>query len=482
MAIFLNFGLNFGKKLAYMKIGIKKLFVLVLILWLAGIAEADLAKQIDAIINQPSQKKTQFAVHIIDADSGETVYGYNANKPLIPASNMKIITTAAALKFLGSDFEYKTQIGLCDDTLVIIGSGDPLLGDRKTDTKYNRKTGWVLDDITEKIQQLGIKEINDIIIDTTVFDDQRVHPSWPVKDLNKLWACEVCGLNYNSNCIAMTVENNNDKAFVTIEPKTSYVKIINQVKTISKGSGAVGAYRQPGKENNLTVKGKCRRKQGPFDVAIERPAGFFGHLLAERLLAAGITAKGQLIEKAIDPDCRFKKIAEYRTSLIDCLARCNKDSFGLAAESLLKTIAAAKQGGKNGSWPAGQRIVSEYLLSLGTKLEEFNINDASGLSRENKLSPNVITKVLQDTYKSETSEIFQQSLAVGGVDGTIGKYFKEDKYRDRIIGKTGYISGIRSFSGYCFTDESAFIFSILTENGNSKTRDAINDIAKAILD
>ncbi len=468
--------------LSSMKRKIKKLFILVLILWLAGIAQADLKSCVESIIKRPGQRKTQFAINIINADSGETVYSLNADKPLTPASNMKVITTAAALKFLGSDFEYKTQVGLCDNTLVIIGSGDPLFGDRKADTKKGKKIGWVLDDVTEKIQQSGIKEINDIIVDTTVFDDRRVHPSWPAKDLNKWWASEVCGLNYNDNCIAMTVENNKGRAVVSIEPKTSYVKVINQVKTISKGSGVVGAYRQLGKENSLIVKGKCRKKQGPFDVAIERPAGFFGQLLAERLLAAGVTTKGKLIEKAIDPDCRFKKIAEYKTSLADCLARCNKDSLGLAAEALLKTIAAAEQGGKNGNWPAGQRIISEYLLSLDINQEEFNIDDASGLSRENKLSPNVITKVLQDTYKSETSEIFQQSLAAGGVDGTIGKYFKEDKYRGRIIGKTGYVSGIRSFSGYCFTYESAFIFSILTENGNSKTRDAINDIVKTIFD
>ncbi len=468
--------------LSSMKRKIKKLFILVLILWLAGIAQADLKNRVESIIKRPGQKKTQFAVHIINADSGETVHSLHANKPLIPASNMKVITTAAALKFLGSDFEYVTQVGLCDNTLVIIGSGDPLLGDEKTDIKNGRKIGWVLDDIAEKIQQSGIKEINDIIVDTTVFDDQRVHPSWPAKDLNKWWASEVCGLNYNDNCIAMTVENNKGRVVVSIEPKTSYVKVINQVKTISKGTGVVGAYRQLGKENSLIVKGKCRKKQGPFDVAIERPAGFFGQLLAERLLAAGVTTKGKLIEKAIDPDCRFKKIAEYKTSLADCLARCNKDSLGLAAEALLKTIAAAEQGGKNGNWPAGQRIISEYLLSLGIRAAEFNIDDASGLSRENRLSPNAVTKVLRDVYKSKNRNVFKQSLAVGGEDGTIGKYFKEDKYRGRIIGKTGYVSGVRSFSGYCFTDKETFIFSILTEGRSAKTRDAINDIVKAILD
>ncbi len=461
---------------------INKLFVCLLILWLAVVAQADLEKSIESIINRPTQRKTQFAINIINADSGEIVYSHNASRPLIPASNMKVITTAAALRFLGPDFEYRTQVGLCDNNIVVIGSGDPLLGDEKTDIKNGRKIGWVLDDITEKLKQLGIKEINDIIVDTAVFDDQRVHPSWPEKDLNKWWAAEVCGLNYNDNCIAMTVENKKGRAVVSIEPQTSYVNIVNQVKIIKKGSEAVGAYRQPGKENCLYVKGNCRKAQGPFDVAIERPAGFFGQLLAERLLSAGVTAKGRLIEKVIDPDCKFKKIAEYRTSLSDCLSRCNKDSLGLAAESLLKTIAAVKQGGENGSWPAGQKIISEYLLSLAINRAEFNIDDASGLSRLNRLSPNAITKVLRDVYQSKNRSLFKQSLAVGGEDGTIDKYFKEDKYKGKIFGKTGYISTVRSFSGYCFTDKGTFIFSILTEGRSAKTRDAINDIVKAIFD
>lgn len=466
-----------------MKKKTKHLFIaLTVTLFLFGTAYADLSERIEFIINRPSQKKTQFAIHIINAGSGETVYSYNVHKPVIPASNMKIITTAAAVKYLGDDFEYITRVGLCDDSLVIIGSGDPLFGDEKTDNKYGRKTGWLLDDITEKIQQLGIKEINDIIIDTTVFDDRRVHLNWPEKDLNKWWASEVCGLNYNGNCIEMTVGNNNGRAVVSIEPATSYVNITNQVRAISKSSGAVGAYRQLGKENSLIVKGKCGRQKESFDVAIERPAGFFGQLLAERFLRAGIVTKGQLIEKAINNDCSFRKITEYKTTISDCLARCNKDSFGLSAEALLKTIAAQSQRGEFGSWPAGQRLVSKYLLSLGIKPEEFNIDDASGLSRENKLSPNAITKVLYDVYKSKNRQLYKQSLAVGGVDGTIGKYFKEEKYRGRIIGKTGYISGIRSFSGICITEKGDFLFSILTDGGDGQTRKAINDIAKAVFD
>ena len=442
---------------------------------------ADLAQRIRSIINQPSQEKTQFAIQIIEADSGRAVFSYNPHKAMVPASNMKIITSAAAVKYLGADFEYKTQVGLSGGSLVIIGSGDPLLGDEKTDIKKGRAVGWVIDDITEKVRQAGIKEINDIIVDTTVFDDQRVHPNWSENDLNKWYASEVCGLNYNGNCIAMTVTNNGGRATITIEPKTSYIKILDRVDIIDKGSEAVGAYRLIGKENNLIVKGTVRKQQGPFDVAIERPAGFFGQLLAERLAQSQITAKGLLKEKGFAGG-EFKLLVEYRTPLADVLSRCNKDSFGLTAEALLKTIAAKQNGGRAGSWAEGQRLASGYLLSLGISEEEFHIDDGSGLSTENRLSADAITKVLLDVYKSENRTLYQDSLSTGGIDGTIGKYFNDDKYKGRIFGKTGYISGVKSFSGICSTDKGDFIFSILTDGGNGQTRTIMNEIATAIFE
>ncbi len=131
-----------------MKAQIKKLLIaLVFSICLATFAQADLAKRVNAIIRQPSLKNIRFSIHIIKADSGRTMYSHNSREALVPASNMKIITTAAALKFLGADYKYKTKVGFCDDTLVVIGSGDPLLADKVTDAKYTRKAGWIFEDI-----------------------------------------------------------------------------------------------------------------------------------------------------------------------------------------------------------------------------------------------------------------------------------------------------------------------------------------------
>ncbi|MFZ2148303.1 MAG: D-alanyl-D-alanine carboxypeptidase/D-alanyl-D-alanine-endopeptidase [Sedimentisphaerales bacterium] len=465
-----------------MKARLNKLcFTAILVLYVSSFSRADLAQQIDGIISQSLQQKVQFSIYVVKADSGQAVYEHNAKELMIPASNMKIITTAAALKYLGPDYEYKTKVGLCDDSLVIIGSGDPLLGDEKTDAKYGREKGWIFKEVSAVLKRKGIDTINDIVIDSSVFDDQRTHPNWPRKDLNKWYACEVSGLNFNDNCIAISTKNIGGRVEVFIEPQTAFVKFDNQVKPISKGTSAVGTYRNQ-EPNKIVVYGRCKDKVGPFDVAIERPAAFFGFLLWESLTKAGIKTNGQLIGKALDDYSNFRLLTQYSTSLRDCLVRSNKNSLGLATEALLKTIAANNNPDKkSGGWDRGRELISEYLLGLGIDKSQFYTDDASGLSRQNGLSAYAITKVLLDIYNSRNWELYKDSLAVGGVDGTIDRYFKEEKYKGKILGKTGYISGVRSFSGQCITEQGDYIFSILANNTNGRTRGVINDIAKAIF-
>ena len=85
-------------------------------------------------------------------------------------------------------------------------------------------------------------------------------------------------------------------------------------------------------------------------------------------------------------------------------------------------------------------------------------------------------------HEGNNRQIYKESLAVGGVDGTISRYFTQPQYKGKIIGKTGYINGVKSFSGYCMKNDREFIFSIIANNANGHVREAINDIAKAIID
>ena len=131
---------------------VKKITVIyAIIICFVGSVRADLAERIDGIINPYLQKKVVFSIHVIKADTGREVYEHRSREPRIPASNMKIITSAAALKYLGPDYEFTTKVGLCNGSLIVIGSGDPLLGDAETDLKYGREKGWVLENIVQEL-------------------------------------------------------------------------------------------------------------------------------------------------------------------------------------------------------------------------------------------------------------------------------------------------------------------------------------------
>jgi D-alanyl-D-alanine carboxypeptidase/D-alanyl-D-alanine-endopeptidase (penicillin-binding protein 4) len=127
-------------------------------------------------------------------------------------------------------------------------------------------------------------------------------------------------------------------------------------------------------------------------------------------------------------------------------------------------------------------MISQFLLGLGLDKSQFYIDDGSGLSRQNELTAYAITTVLSNIYNGRNWRLYRDSLAVGGVDGTIEKYFKEKKYKGKILGKTGYIRSVKSFSGVCVTGQGDYIFSILANNTNGQTRTVINNIAQAIID
>jgi D-alanyl-D-alanine carboxypeptidase/D-alanyl-D-alanine-endopeptidase (penicillin-binding protein 4) len=442
-------------------------------------AQADMGQKISGIVKKQSQKKVIMGVEIVRADTGAAVYSHNAHSPLTPASNMKIITSSSAVRLLGADYQFTTKVGMAGDTLVLIGSGDPLLGDSQTDAKYGRKPGWLIDDIVAKLKAAGVTKIKNIVTDTSIFEANSIHPNWPADQLNNWYASQITGLNYNDNCINIIAKPSGGGIEIYSEPLTSYITIVN--KTAAGGKHGTWCSRQIG-TNTITVWGTIPKMPITMELTIDRPAGLLAFLIAEKLPQTGISVEGQLFEMSV-PVNKVKMLADYKTPLSDVLERCNKNSLQLAAECLFKTISAQTEPEKkNGSWQHGREVIGSHLEKLGIPRSEFLIDDGCGLSDRNKLSPNAIITVLLNMYKSSQWQMFSDSLAVGGEDGTIEKYFKANKYKGKVLGKTGYISGVKSFSGICCTEHGEYLFSILTNRAAGDSRDAINDIVKAIID
>lgn len=461
--------------------GIRKYVVCLVVLAVSASCGASLQEKITQIISRKDQAKVKFAIFVVEPRTGTRVFEYNENLPLVPASNMKLMTSFAALKSLGPQFEYVTVAALSDKNLVIIGSGNPLLGLPGENGAAGGGINDFLSEIVNALKERNITEIGDIIIDISVFDSARVHPSWPKDQLNRSYACEVSGLNYNANCVKISAFLKDGRVQLSVSPDTGYLTLINKVQPVRKGNSAIGAYRTE-KENVIVIGGKCRRPAS-FDVAVEKPAAFFGTLLAENLGRAGIKMSGRVTFNSASPE-KTQILVAHRTGITSVLKQCNKDSFNLAAECLLKTLGARQiTGGKNAGWQAGQKVLTDYLLSLGADPAGFNIDDGSGLSTKNRLSASVIVRVLADAYAGDLWPVFKDTLSVGGVDGILKKRFHQDSYRGKVFAKTGYISGVRALSGICTADNGReYLFSILTNDANYKTKEAINDIVKAIID
>jgi D-alanyl-D-alanine carboxypeptidase/D-alanyl-D-alanine-endopeptidase (penicillin-binding protein 4) len=395
---------------------------------------------------------------------------------------MKIITSAAALELLGPDFAFTTRVGLCGDTLVIIGSGDPLLGDKETDAKNGNRARPLLQEIVSRLKENGISSVSEILLDTSVFDGERVHPGWPKDQLHQKYACEVSGINYNGNCVDITATNLKGKVALSQDPANDYIRLVNAVNPGWKRKNWFSVERTE-TPNKLLIRGSCRTQAGPYSVAVENPALFFGRILRETLLREGISVGGGVSEQPVPQDREFLLIAEHRTSLGDCLRRTNKDSLGLAAEALFKTLGAQQNPvGNRGTWENGRLRVGEYLKGFGLDEREFSIADGSGLSRANRLSAGVLSGVLLHLSATPHWEFFKNSLAVGGLDGTIENSFWEKKYRGRVLAKSGYIQAVRALSGVARTDRGDYIFSFLANKAGNGARNAIDSAVKAIID
>jgi D-alanyl-D-alanine carboxypeptidase/D-alanyl-D-alanine-endopeptidase (penicillin-binding protein 4) len=442
----------------------------------------DLQRRIDTILSRSSLRKVLFSARIVSVETGEIVYEKNPHLALMPASNMKIVTSAAALEYLGRDFAFVTRVGLCGDTLIVKGSGDPLLGDKETETRNGRIFQPLIREIASRLRELEVASVSDILIDTSIFDNQRVHPSWPLNQLNQKYACEVSGLNYNGNCIDISAANRNGRAVLELEPPTDYVKLVNAL-TIWRSRRSWFSVHRTGVPCELLVRGNCRSQAGPYAVAVENPALFFGRLLRNALIEEGISVDGEVRESPAPEGCEFRPLTEYATSIGDCLQRTNKDSFGLAAEAMLKRLGVQSDPDrKQGSWEGGQKVLSGYLRGLGVDEREFVIADGSGLSRDNRLSANALTRVLMHLATGADWEFYKSSLAVGGLDGTIENHFWEKQYRGRVLAKSGYIQAVRALSGVVRTDSGDYIFSILANKAGSGARTAIDSAVKAVID
>jgi len=432
------------------------------------------AQQLDSVLERlragsPAADATiGWSVVLLDGDAdapGSILASRNAEEPLVPASNQKLLTTGVALDVLGPDLVWRTEIGVRGERLVVRGSGDPALADPKLLSKLDPPltAATFLDRVARAVTTAHEGGIAEIVVDDRVFDRELVHPNWPPEQLDRQYCAQVAGVNFHTNVLRFyprpSPRGVGAVPEVRIEPFATWIELRNDARTVASGRNSFWVTRETG-TNVFSVLGQVREPSGyAAEVTFHDPALFFGRMLASSLRKAGaadVSSGTGLEARLAQPGERLpvdRVLVRVTTSMEDVVERTNTDSKNLYAEALLKRV-AHEVTGEPGSWEAGAAVVRMVLTErLGPDHAARTIvSDGSGMSRDNRVAPHTFTRWLE--VLSEDSEIgraFIDSLASPG-RGTLRRRFLDGSGRPEtrleLRAKSGYLDGVRTLSGY----------------------------------
>jgi serine-type D-Ala-D-Ala carboxypeptidase/endopeptidase (penicillin-binding protein 4) len=472
---------------------------LLVLLSLVPPARADLDSEVKAVVGEKQLSKASVGFQFIrlgakPADMTE-VYAREAATPLIPASNLKIVTTGAALDKLGPDFKFRTTLLLRDHDLALVGDGDPSFGDAELLKKSGWKTTTVFETWAKVLQDQNVTSIKDVLVDDGIFDQEFFHPRWPPRQWDARYEAQVGGMNLNANCVDMVLVGGSasgERASYVLDPPTTYLSIQN---TCTTGNGRQPIVGRQFENNQVSLSGGIApRSRLTAWSTLHDPPLFAATVLAETVGAAGVKVNGSvrrartIRQQRLKDDAgagAWKVLAVHETPLSVVLGRANKDSINMYAESLCKRVgyesvkasppatAAAEGGGApSGSWANGTAAIGEFLKRLGVPEGEFRLDDGSGLSRQNVISPRALVRVLAYQYYHKNRDVYVASLSVAGVDGTLHDRFADSDLQERVVGKSGYIDGVSTLSGYLRArDGQWYAFSVMFNGFKGSNRD-----------
>jgi len=409
----------------------------------------------------------QVGLVVTDLAVGQPCFVWQPDRPLRPASVMKLLVTAAALDHFGPDFAFKTRMFRQGQELWVVGSGDPGLGDARLAERHGRRPDHIFNDLAAALKTAGCDRLDKIVLDDGIFEPLGRHPDWPSDQAASWYQAPVGGLNYNDNCLDARVSVQNHTVRLILEPDLPADFVINTL--------AIGRQHRPRVQRDedadvFRFVGTVARNDQLGPVSVRRPAVFFGYALKQGLLKRGISVDGPVVRRQLIPQAcaDARPLLEHRTPLPDVLWRCNTFSQNLFAECLLKSLAAYDQDGsptgEPGSWEAGVLVLRRTLTGLGIDLSGAVLRDGSGLSHVNRLTAAQVARVLEVMHRHRWASMFRESLARPGEEGSMRRRYGDAVLRGRLRGKTGTLAGVRSLAGYVLRpDGRELAFALLSE-------------------
>lgn len=410
-----------------------------------GATAAELKRRIYAILNSSAVlKDAKIGVYVKVLRSGRVLYAHGSTTPMIPASNLKVLTTAAALDRMGPYFKYHTDLvgpvadagGVVKGDLYLRGSGDPTIT-----PPYNQPAVEPFRFFVRQLRLQGVKRVTgDLVADDSVFDREFLGAGWFERYRLDSYSAPVAGLSLNGNVVELLISSQG----IQTDPPTTGIQIVN--KTRPGGYTEVSVDRPRGSDV-VTVRGTV----APGDVArrgltVDNPPLFAVGAFQQVLRKGGVQQAGgiRLINPVGEPAVvdRMKTYARYESPpLYDIVSQINEESDNLFAEHLFKTL--GERSGGRGSARTGEGAVKEFLTRGGVDVKGLEMVDGCGLSVLNKVSPVQMVGALETMHRHPYRQYFWESLPTGG-EGTLAYRLSGLNVR----AKTGTLEKDSALSGY----------------------------------
>ena len=436
------------------------------------------------------------AVLLTDIKTGKIISSHEKDKPLTPASILKIVTTATALEVYGPDYRIETRLeysgtidsnGILTGDIYIKGGGDPTLGSEHIGRSGN--DFWT--DCLAAIKKAGIKAIEGrIFADETCFDGQGVSQKWLWEDLGNYFAAGSYGLSFCDNTYRIYFKSegaDTTPLIIRTEPNMKDIQFFNYVKAKNRNSDDAYIYGIPF-VNTRWVFGTIPANQSSFFIKgdIPDPALYMAEQLHETLIKASIRISKNpstyRLAKINQEAFSFERkllLSSYSPKLSDIIHETNVKSNNHYAEHLFKLIALSKY--PQASFENAAETVISCWKKRNVDLSNIYLYDGSGLSPVNRISPqNMIDILVYMQRKSSYSKEFLASLPEAGKEGTVRNFLKNPKPKGTIQLKSGSISNVQCYAGYINQNDKQYAFCIMA-NHYSISRSALKKAMEKMI-
>ncbi len=431
----------------------------------ATVCPAQLRGTIDAIASRPQFNRLRWGVAIQTATSATTLYNRDGERYFIPASTLKLLTTAAALQKLGPDYRIRTSVyGDDNGSIYIVGRGDPSL------------TVTQLQDLAKQLKARGITQINRLIADDNYFRGSAVNPTWEWEDAQAGHGAPVNSLILNRNAMDLMYwpQNVGEPLRITwVNPQEGNGwQVENNSITVAPNEREFVEIGRDFFRPIVRVGGQLRAgaEPEPMYVAIVRPAENFLQRFQEVLQSEGIRVLQSSISTS-PPASQLTELAAVNSPpLSELIKELNQESDNVYAEAVLKTLGARVQN--SDALEAGLKEMEKALTELGVNPEGYDLSDGSGLSRHNLVSPLALVETLRGMANSPWASVYQSSLPSAAVSGTLRRRFANSSAREIVLAKTGTLSGVSGLAGYVFAPNynEVLVFAILANQSDLSSR------------